>query len=78
MSFASPSSDELQRDAGKVMAGVVTKRLPQGLFLVTTENGGQVTAALSSGARRLTVRLIPGESVKIRLSKFDPSRGQIV
>lgn len=59
-------------------AGVVSKRLPRGLFLVKTEQGQQVTAALSSSARRRTVRLIPGEPVNVRLSKYDPSRGQIV
>ncbi len=81
MSLIAPESPESRRtpmEVANVTAGVVTKRLPRGLFLVTTENGRQITASLSSTARRLTVHLIPGEPVSVRLSKFDPSRGQIV
>ena len=77
MSLMSPEH-ETPMDAADVMQGVVTKRLPRGLFLVTTDAGREVTASLSRSARRLTVHLIPGEPVKVRLSKFNPSRGQII
>jgi translation initiation factor IF-1 len=65
------SSQRTERD------GVVESALPRGLFRVETDDGKVVTATLSTAARRVTVKILPGDRVTVELSPIDPSRGRI-
>jgi translation initiation factor IF-1 len=59
--------------------------LPNALYRVRLEAGHQrsagqqrsVTAGVTSALRHQTVRLIVGDRVKLKLTTFDPNRGQI-
>lgn len=57
--------------------GVVEETLPKGLFLVHLDDGRRIRAGLTTQAKRVTVSLIPGERVRLRLSPHDPHRGRI-
>ena len=57
--------------------GTVEAIIPRGLFRVRTDSGDDVVATLSPAARRVIVRLLPGERVRVEISSFDPSRGRI-
>jgi len=59
------------------LEGKVEEALPRGLFAVRGDDGRRVVATLSSAARRVTVKIIPGDRVKVELSPFDPTRGRI-
>jgi translation initiation factor IF-1 len=48
------------------------------LFRVRLEDGRQIRAGLSPSLRHKVVRVISGAKVVVKLSKFDPSRGQII
>ena len=48
------------------------------MYWVRLEGGARVRAGVSSGARHAIVRLIAGDQVELKLSPYDPSRGQIV
>ncbi|MCZ7685797.1 MAG: hypothetical protein M5U28_46375 [Sandaracinaceae bacterium] len=41
------------------------------------DDGRKVVATLSTQARRVTVKVLPGDRVSIEISAFDPSRGRI-
>jgi translation initiation factor IF-1 len=42
------------------------------------DDGTEVRAGLSSQAKRVTVKLLPGDRVRVSLSSYDPSRGRIL
>ncbi len=57
--------------------GIVEEALPRGLYAVRCDDGRKIIATLSTAARRVTVKVIPGDRVAIEVSAFDPSRGRI-
>jgi translation initiation factor IF-1 len=57
--------------------GVVAKTLPQGLYEIDCDNGKKLIASFGGQARRVTVRIQPGDRVRVRVSPNDPSRGSI-
>ena len=59
------------------MEGLVESALPKGLYRVVLEDGKTITASISSAARRVLVRVIPGDRVRLEISAFDPTRGKI-
>ncbi len=63
------SSEELE--------GTIEEALPRGLYAVRCDGGRKVTATLSTEARRVTVKVLPGDRVLLEISAFDPSRGRI-
>lgn len=58
--------------------GVIEATLPKALFRVRLDSGQRITAALSTQAKRVTIKLISGDRVSIELSPFDPTRGRIL
>jgi translation initiation factor IF-1 len=63
--------------AGREVDGVIESTEPRGLFRVRTDDGRSITASVSAQARRVTVKLIPGDRVTVELSPIDTSRGRI-
>ena len=63
------SKDELE--------GIIEEALPRGLFAVRCDDGRRVTATLSTAAKRVMVKVLPGDRVVLEISQFDPSRGRI-
>lgn len=57
--------------------GVIEATLPRGLYRVRTDDGEAITASVASLARKVTVKLLPGDRVTVELSPFDPTRGRI-
>ena len=53
------------------------KALPRGLYEVECEDGKKVIASFGAEARRITVRVQPGDRVRLSLSPRDPTRGRI-
>ena len=62
---------------GSELEGIIDEALPRGLFAVRLEDGRLVRATLSTEAKRVMVKLLPGERVMLEVSAFDPSRGRI-
>jgi translation initiation factor IF-1 len=60
-----------------VVAGVVEATLPRELYRVRLESGGTVTASVGREAKRVLVKLLPGDHVTLELSPFDPTRARI-
>jgi translation initiation factor IF-1 len=64
--------------SGTAVAGTVRQVLPSALFRVTLDDGKDVTVGIATGARRILVKVVPGDRVEVTLSPFDPTRGKIV
>jgi translation initiation factor IF-1 len=63
-------------DASEV-EGTVTEALPNALFKIELEDGSQVVAHVSASLRLGIGRILPGDRVRVALSRFDRSRGRI-
>lgn len=67
-------SDAIQMEA------VVTKALPNAMFEVEAEIGGnkhKVLAHISGKMRKNFIRILPGDKVTVELSPYDLKRGRI-
>lgn len=58
--------------------GTVLEALPNVMFRVELENGHQVLGHISGKMRKMYIRIMPGDRVKVELSPYDLSRGRIV
>lgn len=59
------------------MQGMVNQVLPDTRFLVTLENGVQVTAYLSGKMRKHRIRILAGDKVTLEMSPYDLTKGRI-
>ncbi|MFW2387713.1 MAG: translation initiation factor IF-1 [Polyangiales bacterium] len=57
--------------------GTIEAVLPRALYRVRLDGGAEITASLSTKARQVTVKLLPGDAVMVEVSPFDPTRGRI-
>lgn len=51
--------------------------MPNAMYRVRLESGQIVLASLGTEAKHSIVRLISGSRVRVKVSSFDPGRGQI-
>jgi len=59
------------------LEGIIDEALPRGLYAVRLDDGRLVRATLSTAAKRVMVKVLPGDQVLLEVSAFDPSRGKI-
>ena len=59
------------------MQGTVNQVLPDTRFLVTLENGHEITAYLSGKMRKHRIRILAGDKVSLELSPYDLNKGRI-
>nr|YP_009582630.1 translational initiation factor 1 [Selaginella lyallii]QBL02102.1 translational initiation factor 1 [Selaginella lyallii] len=58
--------------------GVVIESLPNAMFRVCLNNGCQVLTHISGRIRRNSIRILPGDGVKVELSPYDLTKGRII
>ena len=61
--------------------GVVTAALPNAMFRVEVDVGGEkheVLATISGKMRKYYIRILPGDTVLVEISPYDLTRGRIV
>jgi translation initiation factor IF-1 len=59
------------------MDGKVAQVLPDTRFLVTLDNGVEVTAYLSGKMRKHRIRILAGDKVSLEMSPYDLTKGRI-
>jgi translation initiation factor IF-1 len=59
------------------MMGTVNQVLPDTRFLVTLENGVEITAYLSGKMRKHRIRILAGDKVTLEMSPYDLTKGRI-
>lgn len=57
--------------------GTVAEALPNNRFRIELTDGSQVVAHVSADLRLGVGRILPGDRVRVALSRFDRSRGRI-
>jgi len=73
----SHQQDLNDRDDRMELNGYVEESLPGTLFKVKTMSGQVVLATLSGKLRQNHIMVLPGDSVTVEVSPYDPSRGRI-
>ncbi|UCC30731.1 MAG: translation initiation factor IF-1 [Phycisphaerales bacterium] len=61
--------------------GVVTAALPNAMFRVEVDVGGdkhEVLATISGKMRKYYIRILPGDTVLVEISPYDLTRGRII
>lgn len=71
-----PESDLAKEDLIE-MQGTVHQVLPDTRFLVTLDNGVEITAHLSGKMRKHRIRILAGDKVNLEMSPYDLSKGRI-
>jgi translation initiation factor IF-1 len=62
------------------LEGVVVAALPNAMFRVQVEVGGEkheVLAHISGKMRKYYIRILPGDTVTVEMSPYDLTRGRI-
>jgi translation initiation factor IF-1 len=57
--------------------GIVREVLPNTMYRVELENGVLVLAQACGKMRKFRIRILPGDTVKVELTPYDPTRGRI-
>jgi translation initiation factor IF-1 len=57
--------------------GTIVEALSNAMFRVELENGHQIIAHISGKMRMNYIRILPGDKVKLEMSPYDLSKGQI-
>uniref|UniRef100_UPI0030DE4742 translational initiation factor 1 n=1 Tax=Camellia costei TaxID=542718 RepID=UPI0030DE4742 len=58
--------------------GLIIESLPNGMFRVRLDNEGLILGYISGKIRRSFIRILPGDRVKIEVSRYDSTRGRII
>ena len=58
--------------------GTVIETLPNAFFKVELESGIEILAHVSGKMRMKYIRILPGDTVEMEISPYDPSKGRIV
>jgi len=58
--------------------GVVSESLPNAMFRIVMSDGTEALGVVSGKLRRFNIRIMPGDRVRMQMSKHDLTRGRIV
>ncbi len=58
--------------------GVVTEALPNTLFRVRLEDQSMVLCHISGKMRMNFIKILPGDKVRLEMTKYDKAKGRIV
>nr|YP_010334425.1 translational initiation factor 1 [Bignonia magnifica]YP_010334463.1 translational initiation factor 1 [Bignonia magnifica]UNH90401.1 translational initiation factor 1 [Bignonia magnifica]UNH90402.1 translational initiation factor 1 [Bignonia magnifica] len=61
-----------------IREGLITESLPNGMFRVRLDNEDLVLGYVSGKIRRNFIRILPGDKVKIEISRYDLTKGRII
>jgi translation initiation factor IF-1 len=67
-----------EKDDKIEVEGSVIKTLPNTMFIVKLDTGGEVLAHISGKMRVRYIRVLPGDRVRVEISKYDPTKGRLI
>jgi translation initiation factor IF-1 len=60
------------------LEGEILEAYGGGMFKIAFANGHEAIGYVSGKMRRYRIRMAPGDTVRVELSPYDPTRGRIV
>nr|YP_009450121.1 translational initiation factor 1 [Burmannia oblonga]ANK36318.1 translational initiation factor 1 [Burmannia oblonga] len=61
-----------------IYEGLITESLSNGMFRVRVDNKYIILGYISGKIRRNFIRILPGDRVKVEISRYDSSKGRII
>nr|NP_054387.1 translation initiation factor 1 [Epifagus virginiana]P30070.1 RecName: Full=Translation initiation factor IF-1, plastid [Epifagus virginiana]AAA65861.1 translation initiation factor [Epifagus virginiana] len=58
--------------------GLITESLTNGMFWVRLDNKDLIIGYVSGNIRHSFIRILPGDKVKIEVSRYNSTRGRII
>jgi len=58
--------------------GIAKEALPNASFRVVLENGHEIIAQISGKMRKFSIKILPGDRVKVEMTPYDLTKGRIV
>lgn len=74
----SPTPPDKASEQKWVHEGLITESLPNGMFRVQLDNQDLILGYISGKIRKNYVRILPGDRVRVEVSRYDSSKGRIV
>ncbi|MED6133892.1 hypothetical protein PIB30_032464 [Stylosanthes scabra] len=78
LAHAKPPTADKSGEQKWVHEGLITESLPNGMFRVRLDNEDLILGYVSGKIRKNFVRILPGDRVKVEVSRYDSSKGRIV
>ncbi|KHN18372.1 Translation initiation factor IF-1, chloroplastic [Glycine soja] len=81
LSFLAPPPPAKPDKSGEqkwVHEGLIMESLPNGMFRVRLDNEDLILGYISGKIRKNYVRILPGDRVKVEVTRYDSSKGRIV
>ncbi|ESR52668.1 translation initiation factor IF-1 [Citrus sinensis] len=72
------SSEEGSNSEKWVHEGFITESLPNGMFRVRLDNEDLILGYISGKIRQNFIRVLPGDRVRVEVSRYDTSKGRII
>lgn len=61
-----------------IYEGLITQSFPNAMFHVRLDNENVILGYISGKIRRSSIRILPGDRVKIEVSPYDATKGRII
>ena len=61
-----------------ILEGTILEPLPNTLFKIELDDSRQILASVAGRLRRSFLRMLPGDRVRVEMTKYDKDRGRIV
>nr|YP_010027207.1 translation initiation factor 1 [Actinidia rubus]QOS04199.1 translation initiation factor 1 [Actinidia rubus] len=68
----------IEKEEKWIHEGLITESLPNGMFWVRLDNENLILGYIAGKIRRGSIRIMPGDRVKIEVSRYDSTRGRII
>ncbi|KAK7292614.1 hypothetical protein RJT34_15465 [Clitoria ternatea] len=75
---ASAAKSDKSGEQKLVHEGLIIESLPNGMFRVRLDNDDMILGYISGKIRKNYVRILPGDRVRVEVSRYDSSKGRIV
>ncbi|KAL5572966.1 hypothetical protein UlMin_022563 [Ulmus minor] len=73
-----PTKDNSSEQQKWTQEGLITESLPNGMFRIKLDNEDMIIGYISGKIRKSFIRILPGDRVKVEVSRYDSTRGRIV
>ena len=67
----------MAKQANIELDGTIKQALSNAMFRVELENGHEVVAHISGKMRKFSIKLLPGDKVKMEMSPYDLTKARI-
>nr|YP_009774785.1 InfA [Symphoricarpos orbiculatus]YP_010044180.1 translation initiation factor 1 [Symphoricarpos sinensis]AKZ21883.1 translation initiation factor 1 [Symphoricarpos occidentalis]QJA14273.1 InfA [Symphoricarpos orbiculatus]QPF22819.1 translation initiation factor 1 [Symphoricarpos sinensis]URQ21442.1 translational initiation factor 1 [Symphoricarpos orbiculatus] len=67
-----------KQEPKRIHEGLITESLSNGMFRVHLDNEDLIIGYISGKIRRSFIRILPGDRVKVEVSRYDSTRGRII